>query len=162
MLACTQERCEVTLSDHPRAVRLLRKNAVMNEEAWKRSGSKVRVVPLDWCDLSSVRAQDIRARWIDEGFDIVCASDVMYCPELFDPLVTILSDLLRDDRTCVYLAYEERKLSMEKDFFRKFKALPHIIVNKVPPKELHPDYQSPELHLYMIKRWKPMPKNNCC
>eukprot|EP00466_Bigelowiella_natans_P012399 jgi/Bigna1/52400/estExt_Genewise1Plus.C_70247 len=150
VLACSQKRCRVTLSDHPRTIPLLAKNAEMNRKIWESKDSKVKIEALDWCDDSPDAAATIQ-KWKNERFDIICASDVVIWPELYDPLIRVLSSLLERGGLSVYLSYEQRKKSNEKEFFQKLsRKVPGVSIAKIKAKDLHPDYQSSELHLYLI------------
>ncbi|KAF9092006.1 Methyltransferase-like protein 21A [Mortierella sp. AD031] len=60
-----------------------------------------------------------------EGLDLVIASDVIYEPKAFEPLLRTLDGLCAPGRTTIYLGYKRRSLPLEKEteFFEKIHGL---------------------------------------
>lgn len=52
-------------------------------------------------------------------FDFIICSDLVYFPELFQPLIDSLLDL-SDEKTIIYLSYKKRSISKESLFFQMF------------------------------------------
>ena len=95
------------LTDIEDVVPLLEANIELNHV------QDVTAVALDWF-------QDVPSAILDESFDLILASDVVYDPELHAPLLKTLGVLL--DRVPVCLLAHRRRNPHDADFFGALRA----------------------------------------
>ncbi|XXQ30604.1 Lysine methyltransferase [Plasmodiophora brassicae] len=130
----------VLLSDIPNSVPLLSHNIEMNDLA-----DRVSALPLKWGDAGNTH--DIRQA-IDP-IDLIVASDLFAWPDLYLDLARTI-DALASTTTTVLLAYEERNPAVEGGFFRMLHK--KFAIREIPIEALHPEYRSPELHIFEARR----------
>lgn len=109
-----------------------------------RNGVAARVVAFDW-------GGDIRAFGSGVPFDVVLASDVVtgaYAAD-YPALLQSLRALTHDESTIV-LAVELRT-AHDADFLRLLVAS-GFAVDVVPDDELHPDWRSPDIRLFLARK----------
>ncbi|KAG5227478.1 protein N-lysine methyltransferase [Salix suchowensis] len=130
---------EVTLTDLPDRLRLLKKNIETNLRHGNVRGSAV-VKELVWGDDPD---QDL----IDPFPDYVLGSDVVYSEgavvDLLDTLVQLCGA-----QTTIFLAGELRNDAVLEYFFDA--AMKEFIVGRVEQTQWHPDYCSPRVAMYVL------------
>eukprot|EP00474_Spongospora_subterranea_P001541 CRZ01999.1 hypothetical protein [Spongospora subterranea] len=77
--------------------------------------------------------------------DMLICSDLFAWPDLYQALAdTIMS--LSSERTRVLMAYEERDVEKEGDFFRLLNK--RFAISEVEPSLMHPSYSAKDLHIF--------------
>lgn len=106
--------------------------------------SIMQVVELDWT-LPSVPASIH-----DYSLDVIIASDLLAFPDLYEPLISKLTQLASEE-TIIYIAYEKRTFEAEINFFE---ALGKVFVfEMVPEDDLDDIWRAPEeIYLYRAKK----------
>ena len=104
----------VTATDRPGALELLCRNVYLNQERWCALPQEaksvpheldIEVYPLHWESTDRVPGSP---------WDIVVASDVLYLPEMYQPM---LETVLRHECRLLLLSWEIRKPTEEEPFF---------------------------------------------
>ncbi|XP_072175452.1 protein N-lysine methyltransferase METTL21D-like [Diadema setosum] len=132
---------DVILTDLPDFLPLMEMNIQTNESALMGS-AKARV--LKWGD-------DV-ADFLPSP-DLILMSDCVYYPESVGPLVKTLVDLTNQGGQII-CCYEERTIGQNAEAHKLFDQLmdPHFSVEEIPRGELHPVYNSKEIHVKQYRR----------
>ncbi|KAG0204543.1 hypothetical protein BGX28_003549 [Mortierella sp. GBA30] len=113
--------CTLILTDLEEVVPLMEKNVQENlssqstDPPYSGQCATVKVEPLAWGN--SEHAQRILG---DGGVDFVVASDLVYFPELYPPLLQTLREITKAGETKVVFGYKERALWKESPFWEEF------------------------------------------
>lgn len=89
---------DVTLTDLPEALPILRHNAAANFEPGTPEAERVRVLPLDWTQGLSPALRQL------QPFDVVVGADLVYNEALYAPLLDTLDRVCTAGMTQCYLA----------------------------------------------------------
>ena len=137
----------VILTDQEELVEFLNHNIDLNKDILGQENDVV-AMPLKWGDNDQIKSALKRI----EAVKYILVSDCVFYQESVEDLVETLY-VLADDATEVILTYEERdsqiKLDVMKLFFEKMKS--HFSWLKIPHAEHHPDYQSPDIQIFIFK-----------
>lgn len=133
-LAAAALGANVVLTDLPVNLRLLRANARANAKA--SLGGVPRVQPLAWGE-----------RLLDEGFDMVVATDVFYAREAMPALLETLV-ALAGPRTSVLLAAGRNRHAAD-DFFALARI--NFEIEQLDREALHPIYQCGDVDVWSLR-----------
>ena len=136
----------VWLSDLPWALRLLNMNVAANAHLFQIEPN---VVPLSWGDNEQAALLLEHAG----SFDLIVVSDCVHWPELFEKLIDTM-DALSTVQTAIYLSYEVRNFSREKEFFALAKQ--RFLIDILPKEELDPEFCCDEIIVFRLRR-RPTP-----
>ncbi|KAI8886721.1 hypothetical protein K501DRAFT_213257 [Backusella circina FSU 941] len=101
-----QYKPEVIMTDLKEALDLLEYNRKINH----LDNPKTLIKPLKWGE-----SKDVQLILKGGPIDFVIASDVLYEPAHFSALVSTLDHLVGHQKTCIYLGYKKRGLSLEQE-----------------------------------------------
>ncbi|XP_026731298.1 protein-lysine methyltransferase METTL21D-like [Trichoplusia ni] len=138
---------QVTLTDLPEALPLLRKN--INENKYKISsmGGYAIAEALIWGETSPL---------FDEKYDMVLLADCVYYEEAVDPLINTLKCLVNNsqDQPIVYLTQELRQTEAQKTMWTSFydKLSDYFFIKQIPEEEQHVNYKSPDILLLKLSK----------
>lgn len=125
----------VTLTDLDHLEGLITANIARNNLSAKASSA-----PLCW-------GQPISSQIPTPPFDIILASDVIYQQGSIEPLISTLK-ALSCPCTIIFLSYEHRpNLQFPRDLF----LAAGFQVEQVPHHKLHPQWRSPDIHIYKLQ-----------
>lgn len=138
---------QVTLTDLPEALPLLRLNINENKAKIGSMGGYAIAEALIWGDNSSL---------LDEEFDIIVLADCVYYEEAVDPLIESLKNL-NDSPTkkpVMYLTQELRDTEIQRTLWNSFyeKLTELFDVEKIPEEEQHANYRSSDIVLLKISK----------
>jgi predicted nicotinamide N-methyase len=124
---------EVTITDLPDAVPAIQKSILLNNL------SHCVAVPLDW------KSPDC-----DTKFKYIIAADVVWIPDLIEPLVNTIDKLLQKE-TIMYLCHQTRSALADRILFELLaeRGLQYL---KVDNQQLDCYYQKPNINIYRIVR----------
>ncbi|XP_048000747.1 protein N-lysine methyltransferase METTL21D-like isoform X2 [Leguminivora glycinivorella] len=139
---------QVTLTDLPEALPLLRLNINENKSKISSMGGYAIAESLVWGDSTS--------QILKEEFDIIVLADCVYYEEALDPLVQTLQCFTNTitKKPTMYLTQEMRDSEVQKRLWTKFfEKLNEIFnVEQIPEEEQHKNYRSPDILLFKITK----------
>ncbi|KAJ0177777.1 hypothetical protein K1T71_006650 [Dendrolimus kikuchii] len=137
---------QVTLTDLPEALSLLRLNITENKPKIGSMGGYAIAESLVWGDNTS----DI----LKEEFDMVVLADCVYYEEALQPLLETLKYLNSgmNKKPMIYLTQELRDTDTQKKLWESFydKLVDSFYVEQVPEEQQHANYRSPDIVLLRI------------
>jgi len=134
-LAAAALGASITLTDLNHLKGLVTANIALNNLSARASFE-----PLCW-------GQPISSQIPTPPFDIILASDVIYEKECINPLISTLR-ALSGPCTLTFLSNEHRpKLPFPQDRF----LAAGFQIEQVPYHSLHPEWRSPDIHIYKIQ-----------
>lgn len=138
---------QVTLTDLPEALPLLRLNIGENKVKIGSMGGYAMAESLVWGDSSSL---------LDEEFDMILLADCVYYEEAVTPLIETLKVLCSTSKKklVIYLTQELRDSQLQKDLWALFyeKLIDNFCVKKIPEEEQHVNYRSSDIILLKISK----------
>ncbi|XP_013173796.1 PREDICTED: protein-lysine methyltransferase METTL21D-like [Papilio xuthus] len=139
---------QVTLTDLPEALPLLRLNISENKQKIGSMGGYAIAEVLEWGDNNS----DIHK----QEFDMVVLADCVYYEDAVEPLIQTLQNLNYTilKKPTIYLTQEMRDTEVQKRLWNEFyeKLTDNFHVQKIPEDEQHMNYRSPDIVLLKINR----------
>jgi hypothetical protein len=161
-LAAAALGCEVVLTDLPHLVKLLDRNIVDNLALIQSvGGGKVMAKAWKWASFGPNDRQLLGINLSD--IDYILASDLIYYEEGLNDLIQSLEWFCSFGKQSlkIYMSYEHRegKLELLKHIYRAITSSSVMTCKEVEPKECHPHFQSPDLHLLLIQP-KPKPSSS--
>ncbi|XP_026759675.1 protein N-lysine methyltransferase METTL21D-like [Galleria mellonella] len=139
---------QVTLTDLPEALPLLRLNINENKSKIGSMGGYAIAESLVWGDSSS--------EILKEEFDMIVLADCVYYEEAIDPLIQTLQCLNNTitKKPIIYLTQELRDSDIQKRLWDTFyeKLSEFFYVEKIPEDEQHANYRSPDIVLLRINK----------
>jgi len=133
-LAAAHLGAHVTITDVDSVVPALQKNAALNP------GVVVNAAALDWMDPEGCAALG-RA-------EVVLGADIVWMMELIAPMVHSMARLCTEN-TVIYFAYQSRSSSADELLFSSLQQT-DIAWEKIPTKELHPDFHSSKIEVFKM------------
>ncbi|KAG6441385.1 hypothetical protein O3G_MSEX001752 [Manduca sexta] len=147
-LAAATLGAQVTLTDLPEAMTLLRLNINENKAKISSMGGYATAESLVWGEGSSEIYKD---EW-----DMIVLADCVYYEEAIDPLIETLQNLnsSTNKRMVIYLTQELRDSEVQKQLWDKFYTKLTNIFNviKIPQEEQHANYRSEDIILLKISK----------
>ncbi|XP_075976476.1 protein N-lysine methyltransferase METTL21D-like [Anticarsia gemmatalis] len=138
---------QVTLTDLPESLPLLRLNINENKAKIGSMGGYAIAESLIWGDNSSL---------LDEEFDMVVLADCIYYEEAVDSLFETLNNLNKTSakKPVIYLTQELRDSDIQKNLWTSFyeKLIDKFEVERIPEEEQHSNYRSPDIVLLRINK----------
>ncbi|XP_053606014.1 protein N-lysine methyltransferase METTL21D-like [Plodia interpunctella] len=139
---------QVTLTDLPEALPLLRLNINENKSKIGSMGGYAIAESLVWGDATS----DI----LKEEFDMIVLADCIYYEEAIDPLVQTLQHLNNtiNKKPTIYLTQELRDSELQKRLWESFydKISEFFYIEKIPEEQQHANYKSSDIILLRISK----------
>ncbi|XP_077297923.1 protein N-lysine methyltransferase METTL21D-like [Arctopsyche grandis] len=133
---------EVTLTDLPEALPLLKHNIVENKSTLVSQGGFATVEALSWGDVESDVIKNT-------AFDYVLLADCVYYTESIDPLINTLKSVNQNasKKPCIILSQELRdseiQMGLWNMFFQKLKK--DFNIAKIDSSEQHSEYSSDDI-----------------
>ncbi|XP_063827385.1 protein N-lysine methyltransferase METTL21D-like [Ostrinia nubilalis] len=139
---------QVTLTDLPEALPLLRLNINENKTKIGSMGGYATAESLVWGDSTS--------EILKEEFDMIVMADCVYYEEAIDPLVQTLQSLnnTMSKKPTIYLTQEMRDSDIQKGLWDTFyeKLTDNFNVEKIPEEQQHANYRSSDITLLRINK----------
>ncbi|XP_049870831.1 protein N-lysine methyltransferase METTL21D-like [Pectinophora gossypiella] len=139
---------QVTLTDLPEALPLLRLNINENKSKISSMGGYAIAESLVWGDTSS--------EILKEEFNMILLADCVYYEEAIDPLIQTLQ-CLNDTVTkkpVIYLTQELRDSEIQKKLWNAFyeKVSENFYIEKIPEDQQHANYRSSDIVLLKLNK----------
>ncbi|CAH3917118.1 unnamed protein product [Pieris brassicae] len=139
---------QVTLTDLPEALPLLRLNIAENKSKIASMGGYSIAESLVWGDKNSdIHKQD---------FDMILLADCIYYEDAVDTLIETLKSLndTINKKPTIYLTQELRDSEIQKKLWKSFyeKLTEYFYIEKVPEEEQHINYRSSDIVLLKITK----------
>ncbi|KAM3967138.1 protein N-lysine methyltransferase METTL21D [Aphomia sociella] len=139
---------QVTLTDLPEALPLLRLNINENKSKISSMGGYAIAESLVWGDSSS--------EILKEEFDMIVLADCVYYEESISPLIHTLQCLNNTiaKKPTIYLTQELRDSDIQKKLWESFfeKLTEFFYVEKIPEEQQHANYRSSDIVLLRINK----------
>ncbi|XP_061704652.1 protein N-lysine methyltransferase METTL21D-like [Cydia pomonella] len=139
---------QVTLTDLPEALPLLRLNINENKSKISSMGGYAIAESLVWGDSTS--------QILKEEFDMIVLADCVYYEEAIEPLIQTLQCFTNTlmKKPTMYLTQELRDSEIQKRLWKKFFEKLNDIFNveQIPEEEQHKNYRSPDILLFKITK----------
>ncbi|KAL4711405.1 hypothetical protein ACJJTC_016159 [Scirpophaga incertulas] len=139
---------QVTLTDLPEALPLLRLNINENKSRIGSMGGYAIAESLIWGDTTS--------EILKEEFDMVVFADCVYYEEAIEPLIQTLQCLINSitKKPTIYLTQEMRDSEIQKDLWTKFYELlmDNFDIQKIPEEQQHCNYRSSDIILLKLTK----------
>lgn len=138
---------QVTLTDLPEALTLLRYNINENKSKIASMGGYAIAESLVWGDSTSELLQ--------EEFDLIVLADCVYYEEAVESLIQTLLQLnkpLSKKKTVIYLTQELRDSEIQKRLWEMFyeKLTDSFYIEQIPEAQQHANYRSPDIILLKL------------
>lgn len=138
---------QVTLTDLPEALPLIRLNINENKAKIGSMGGYAIAESLIWGESSSL---------LDDEFDVVVLADCVYYEEAVDSLIETLKSLTNTSskKPVMYLTQEMRDSDTQRELWSSFygKLTDNFNVDKIPEEEQHINYRSADILLLRISK----------
>lgn len=130
---------DVVLTDIAPVMPALKHNLKRNKQILNKT---LKSTQLYWSNSDQIKA-------LHPPFDIVIATDVVYIEETVGPLVSAMKSLVKDDGV-VLLGYQVRSPEADVLFWQMVEE--GFTIEKVPHKDLHPEYAYEEADVYILRK----------
>ncbi|XP_026330188.1 protein-lysine methyltransferase METTL21D-like [Hyposmocoma kahamanoa] len=139
---------QVTLSDLPETLPLLRLNINENKTKISSMGGYAIAESLIWGDNTS--------EILKEEFDMVVLADCVYYEEALEPLIETLKSLTNtfNKKPIIYLTQELRDSEIQKQLWESFheKISEIFYIEQVPEEQQHANYRSSDIILLRLNK----------
>lgn len=139
----TLKPLKITLSDIEEVVPLIKTNVIINKKIvndpyLQDAISRIEAIDHSWGTAIANRVEDAENRLMRLKFGVIVASDVVYYPEGYQPLIESLKQLLvpqidqpteEYQRPVAIIAHRHRHPE-DRSFFNMLEAVPNIVIEK--------------------------------